>query len=111
MGQEFKDALLLSHNDAIALRQASDETGIVAKLKATQAHSQAGYIEGGCRWYALSPRWLSEKEKKANITKYPVIYWLNPEFQHRTNCGWFTVENLEQWIEGKGPIPKTNKTQ
>jgi hypothetical protein len=29
--------------------------------------------------------------------------------QDKVNFGWYTVEELEQWIEGKGPIPMKGK--
>jgi hypothetical protein len=57
-------------------------------------------------YYALSPRWMFDNEK--HKSKYKLIYFLNPADQDFNNHGWFTVEELEQWIEGKGPIPKAN---
>jgi hypothetical protein len=41
------------------------------------------------------------------LTKYPIIYWLNPADQKQNNFGWFTVEELLEWAEGRGPIPKS----
>jgi hypothetical protein len=37
------------------------------------------------------------------------MYFLNPMRQQENNFGWFTVEELEQWMEGKGPIPGKKK--
>lgn len=75
------------------LTEAAVKTGIRARVDA----AKKGY-------FALSPRWVDEEEKPK--TKHPVIFWLNPEQQHSNNYGWFTVEELDQWIAGKGPIPK-----
>lgn len=61
---------------------------------------------GGKPYFALIPVWITDDSKYSSKSKYEVIYWLNPCDQEYNNVGWFTVENLEQWIEGKGPIPK-----
>lgn len=78
----------------LSLIDASHATGIIAKLDATKM-----------RYYACSPRWLKEDDERRATTAHPVIYWLNPMEQRKVNFGWFTVEELEQWILGKGPIP------
>lgn len=53
-----------------------------------------------CSWMALSPR------KKTNEkTAYPLVYWLNTDDQQQNNCTWVTVEDLEDWMQGKGKIP------
>jgi YHS domain-containing protein len=80
-------------DDNIRLKAESEKTGIHDKLNAA-----------GKKYFACSPRWSS---KFSDIdTKYPVVYWLNPYEQDTNNFGWFTVEDLELWIEGKGPVPK-----
>lgn len=68
------------------------ETEIKKKLKAA-----------GKRFFALSPRWADENEKKK--TQYDIVYWLTPENQSDNNYGWFTVEQLLEWTKNKGPIP------
>jgi hypothetical protein len=75
------------------LLKASRKTGIEERLQ-----------KANKKYFALSPRW-AEKDKELT-TKFPVVYWLNPFEQHLNNHGWYTVEQLDQWIEGKGPIPK-----
>lgn len=67
------------------LRQAAEQTGIRAKLE-----------KAGKGFFALSPKFIEGQLK----------FWLNPMEQDRNNCGWFTAEELEQWIEGTGPVPK-----
>jgi hypothetical protein len=37
------------------------------------------------------------------------MYWLNPREQDIHNYGWFTVEELKQWAENKGPVMMTKK--
>ena len=94
-----------SDKDSLKLEKAAEKTGIEKKLRAIQAAERArGSWNPRCSWYALSPRWVREDEKKR--TKYDVIFWLNPANQSQNNHGWFTVEELKQWPDGKGPIPK-----
>lgn len=76
--------------EAERLTAASDATGILDRLE-----------KAGKKYFACSPRFHGENRKSA----YPVIYWLNPVDQDQNNYGWFTVEDLDQWIAGTGPIP------
>jgi hypothetical protein len=83
------------------LLKQSKETGIEEELKAA-----------GKRWYALSPRWSKTLKSTVNgeiKTKYPVVYWLNPQDQHIYNHGWWTVEVLKEWAQNKGPVMMTEK--
>jgi hypothetical protein len=86
--------------DANRLQSAALGTGIEERLK-------SGLKNGifGLPWFALSPRWRSDNDKSS---AHPVIFWLNPSDQQRNNHGWFTVEELDGWIKGEGPIPKKN---
>lgn len=84
------------------MREAVEKTGIEEKLKANDK-----------RYFALSPRWASSIKSTSDgevKTTHPVIFWLNPMKQDQNNFGWFTVEQLTEWIDGKGPIPKTRST-
>lgn len=53
----------------------------------------------GLYWYALSD--APEADGR---------YFLNPGEQDKYNYGRFTLEDLEAWIDGKGPIVKSNKS-
>jgi hypothetical protein len=74
------------------------------------------------KYYALAPgrRLKSRIKPGANDedrkipdvieTDYAVMFFLNPKDQRNNNCGWFTVEELRAWQEGKpSPIPKVEK--
>lgn len=74
--------------DKILLKETAEKTGIAERLAAA-----------GKRYYALSPAWFPENDAK-------VKFWLNPVDQKSNNYGWYTVEELDQWIDGRGPIPK-----
>lgn len=73
------------------LYEDAENTGIKKKLK-----------EGNKQFYALSPSRRTDFIKKQ--TKYNVIFWLNPMDQRKYEAGWYSVEELEQWIEEKGPV-------
>lgn len=100
--KQHSDAMLEADLDRKRLLTAASETGIERELQ-----------EAGLRWYALSPKW--SKELKSVIrdggtevveTQYPVMFWLNPMEQQKHNHGWFTVEQLREWVSGRGPVPK-----
>jgi hypothetical protein len=96
--QDKLDLLKEADLDVEKLQAASDATGITKRLE----EAKKGY-------FACSPHWFNKEFKPQNQEKksaHPVIYWLNPMEQNDNNYGWYTVEELDQWIEGKGPIPK-----
>lgn len=92
MPQAVKDGMKASDMNAYNLRLAADKTGIEERLRKADK-----------RYYALSPRW------KPGSNKTVVDFWLNPVDQQTVNYGQFTVEELDQWIKGEGPIPMKNK--
>jgi len=95
--------------DAIELQKASDETGIIAKLAAFNIEQKAKghlHFQTPCTYFACSPRWNNDKKAK---TKWRVVYWLNPCNQSENQYGWYTAEELELWMEGKGPVKQMDK--
>lgn len=82
-----------------AVEKVERDTSLKAKLKAA-----------GKKYFALSPRWAknikSTNDGKLQTT-YPVVFWLNPYEQRKNNFGYYTVEQLLEWVDGKGPIPIT----
>jgi hypothetical protein len=85
------ELLRAGDEDRDRLYQESEKTGIRRRLK-----------EAGKGYFACSPAWHEGHEKSA----WKVMYWLNPLHQDENNYGWFTVEDLDLWIQGRGPIPK-----
>lgn len=71
------------------LKKDAEATGIAKELEAA-----------GKQYFALSPRRTSDGK---------LTFWLNPCDQRNNNYGSFTVQELRDWIKGKGPIPKTSK--
>jgi hypothetical protein len=92
-----------SDKDYNGLLAAVKETGIEDRLKVAQ-DSDSRSFNKKCSYYALVPKWL--KENTDRKTKYRMMFWLNPCEQRENNYGWFTVEELDQWIVGEGPIKK-----
>jgi hypothetical protein len=100
----MKETMKEAHEDRKKLEEASEKCGI--KQRIDEINNNFSKLHPGCfdtplGYFALSPSWKTNGE-----SKHPVMYWLNPRKQDKVNYGWFTVEQLEQWIEGKGPIPK-----
>lgn len=104
------NAMKTKDEDSHKLKLASDATGIVQKIDALNQKSlggkRGGLYDAPCGYFALSPAWMKKNDKGS---RYEVMYWLNPIKQQENNYGWFTVEELEQWMEGKGPIPGKRK--
>ena len=105
--EHLKEQMKAAHVDRDKLEKASVATGIKQKIDAlNEAYRQKhkddfrAAWDMPCGYYALSPAWLHNDQKSA----YPVTYWLNPREQQKNHYGWYTVEELEQWMEGKGPI-------
>ena len=86
--------------DKRKLNDAAENTGIAAKLR--EADKDKDFYDSKFGYHSLSPSWNNQKRK----SKYSVIFWLNPRNQDKNNYGWFTVEELEMWIKGKGPVLK-----
>tara|TARA_B100001778_G_scaffold330827_1_gene333971 strand:- start:2677 stop:3564 length:888 start_codon:yes stop_codon:yes gene_type:complete len=101
--QEGLDTMEQADREQWELERDAEKTGIAKKLE-----------KAGLRYYSLKPsRGVLEdrvSHGKTPPTKYDLMFWLNPREQDIHNHGWFTVEELEQWIEGKGPVPKKETT-
>jgi len=72
--------------DRLRLYKASQSSGIHRKLK-----------QAGLEYWALSPAWQDDE-------KTEIKFWLNPRDQKNCNAGWYTLQELELWCQGKGPV-------
>jgi hypothetical protein len=86
------------------LHAAADATGIAERLAQIGPQTPFGRMRA---YHALAPAWIDAETAQRSI--HPVRFFLNPTEQDRNNFGWFTVEELDQWIIGQGPIPKNPK--
>lgn len=91
------ELLRSSDEDSQKLQEASDATGIIKRL----ADANRGYFACSASW--LKPTFKPQGRDPKSA--HPVIYFLNPMGQDTNNSGWFTVEDLDDWIAGKGVIP------
>lgn len=73
------------------IRKEFDATGIEKLLR-----------EKGKGYFALSPR----RDKDGSL-----VFWLNPMHQRENNFGYFKLEDLREWAEGKGKIPMKKEPQ
>lgn len=91
------EKLAEADRDRIALTKAATKTGIEKRLEKAKLS-----------WFALSPCWANTAFKPVE-TVHPVIFWLNPHEQNQFQSGWFTVEQLDEWAKGLGPVMKNKK--
>lgn len=104
--QEGLDLMEKTDRELWELNRDAKATGIYDKLE-----------EAGMKYHALKPRRGLLKDRvtrgrfseKIPPTSHDIMFFLNPTNQDNNNSGWFTVEELEAWAEGKGPIPKKEK--
>lgn len=83
------------------LHAAADATGIAVRLAGIGPLMPFGRMRP---YHALAPAWIDAETAQRSV--HPVKFFLNPTEQDRNNFGWFTVEELDQWTEGRGPVPK-----
>lgn len=100
MPRLVKDKINNGDKDRIKLQKAAEKTGIEKTICKAENLSRI-YAKP---YFSLTPKWANEEEKKK--TKHPVIFYLNPVHQENYNSGYFTVEDLEKWTEGRGIILK-----
>jgi hypothetical protein len=74
--------------NAWELKKALDSSGLEKELKLAKR-----------QYYALTPAWK-------DAAKREVWFWLNPFDQKTYNSGWFTEDELKEWIKGTGPVVK-----
>lgn len=106
----LKELMQNSDEDSRKLKEEAEKTGIKKKIdEKNDAWRKYKEVECGRTvyeqpphgYYALSPAWINVTRK----SKHKVMFWLNPANQGKNNYGWFTVEELELWLQNKGPIP------
>lgn len=103
-------SFLESDRELASLEQMDAATGIKDRLARARAKADSSgrLYPAPFSYYALSPRLIGDRQFEGE-TAHPIIYWLNPTDQQNNNFGWFTVEQLDQWIAGEGPIPGKKK--
>jgi hypothetical protein len=116
--QDSLDKMRASDEDRDALLKASDATGILQRIEQHNV-GKDWRDPSRCAFFACSPSWASglrsvirygePNNQTALKTKYDVVYFLNPQGQDKHNSGYFTVEELDEWLAGRGPVMMTPK--
>ena len=99
-------------SDELKAEMAQDELAHMEFMK--KANKVKGELEKKLKkkqlgFFALSPKDINPGQKQEHNTKYDMVFWLNPQDQQTYNSGWYSVEELYQWAEGKGSIIKQNE--
>lgn len=105
----YKREMLEADEERNRLRTAAKATGIYDRLEAANAASGVtSRLFAPFGYHALSPRWAEGFHPGGCDleTEHPVVFFLNPTDQQKAQHGWFTVEALDAWIEGRGPVIK-----
>lgn len=84
--QAMSDQLLTADLAHRALREAALATGIEEALRA-----------GGREVLTLTPRWADEAHSQLR-------FWMRPRNLAEAAIGWFSEQELRQWIAGEGPV-------
>lgn len=88
------EAMQQELDDEVLRAAILEKSGIHAKLR-----------KAGLHWYSLSTTIWADKSKTS------IRVWLNPENQRIHDFGWFSLEELEQWAQGTGPIMKKSASR
>ncbi|CAH1688871.1 conserved hypothetical protein [Hyphomicrobiales bacterium] len=108
---EDKAHMLASDQARNELKRDALATGIEQKIAERHATMKGSGFRSPYGFFALAPgRPLHDRIGLPNPieTRHNVMFFLNPHDQQGVNSGWFTVEELEAWLEGKGPALKSN---
>ena len=65
------------------------------------------YNKDRLMYCALSPKQLEPAPVEGS--KYPFKLWLNPDDQSIYQSDWYTVEEIEQWANGEGPVIQNSR--
>lgn len=98
-----------SDTSIVSLDAAAKVTGIENRIaRRRDSAGKGGRYFPDYSYFALVPAWVGDKKRQD--TSHGVYFWLNPMHQDRYNSGWFTVEELDEWLEGRGPVMKHAST-
>lgn len=107
--EHLAESMLEADLEAVRLEKAAKATGIEERIAAAHGGDRM-YSDFSC---SVSPSFIDEGFTRrddgkplATMTKHPVMFFLNPLKRKKFQSGWYTVEELDQWIEGKGPVLK-----
>lgn len=100
--QSLAEEMYAHDEDVARLKKAAAATGLVQKADA--ARNYPGHQIWRQPYFALVPAWHTPESSIK--TSHPVVFFLNPVAQNLCRSGWFSVEELEAWLDGTGPVMK-----
>lgn len=107
MPEKFREHLKDRDQNQLALEEAAHLTGLVQRVD--EARAQRKWPEWSpFAYFSLKPAWVAQKQSALDgaETNYPVCFWLNPLDQKTQKAGYYTVEQLDEWLAGRGPVYK-----
>jgi hypothetical protein len=100
---EQKETLRKAHENARLLEEAAVRTGIRERVK--QKEEESPGFNSPYHLYAITPAWSNTIKSRGDgdvvSTEHDVIFWIN---SGRKIYGWYTVEELDQWLNGTGKV-------
>jgi hypothetical protein len=66
------------------------------------------YMACSAKWIDYDDAEAREKRKKELNTKYDIQYWINYSDDDE-NCGWYTVEEIKEWLTGPKKLTEIRK--
>jgi len=103
--EKFREHLKDQDQNQLALDEAAHLTGLVQRVN--EARGQRQWPDWSpFAHFSLRPAWVAQKQSALNgaETTYPVCFWLNPLDQKNQKAGYYTVEQLDEWLAGRGPV-------
>lgn len=87
------------------LREAAEKDRRIAKAVKKEGFEKVekALQEAGHRWFCLRPHDIEEDGS--------VVYWLNPMDQQYNYFGGVSIQDLKDWVKGKGKIPGGGRAQ
>jgi hypothetical protein len=107
--QELIDDMYNADREYYDLEDYEEKIGM---KKIIEKYNNKNEYKGLHYFMACSPKWISyndteyrEEYKKKLNTEYNIIYWINYS-DDDNNCGWYTVEQIREWLTGNKKLTK-----
>lgn len=110
--QETLDAMYIADKEHYDREDYEEKIGMKDIIK---KHGNKKGYKGDKYFMACSPKWIDyenaenrEERKKKNNTKFDIMYWVNYS-DDDDNCGWYTVEEIREWMTTKKKLVEIRK--
>lgn len=110
--QETLDAMYKADKEYYDRLDYEEEIGMKKIIE--KFGNKNGYM-GDKYFCACSPKWIDyndvenrEKQKKKRNTEFDILYWVNYS-DNDNNCGWYTVEEIREWMTSKKKLVEIRK--